>query len=148
MVDTDAFRLQYGNKISFFDCHRRFLPSNHPFRNDTWSFLKGKTVRKGPPKQKLGAYIIKTLDDLKESENGVFEGYNENHNWTPKSCLWELPYAKAMILSHNINLMHQEQNIVESIMCMCLDVTGFMKDNVNARKDLAALCGQPLLKAK
>jgi hypothetical protein len=48
------------------------------------------------------------LDDLKKSENGVFEGYNKNHNLTHKNCLWELPYAKALILPHNIDLMHQE----------------------------------------
>jgi hypothetical protein len=35
MDDTDAFTLQHGKKVSFFDCHRRFLPSNHSFRNDT-----------------------------------------------------------------------------------------------------------------
>jgi hypothetical protein len=44
--------------------------------------------------------------------------------------------------------MHQEQNVAESIMSMCLDVTGFTKDNMNARKDLAALCDCPLLEAK
>jgi hypothetical protein len=44
--------------------------------------------------------------------------------------------------------MHQEQNIAESIMSMSLDVTGFAKDNMNARKDLAALCDLPLLEAK
>jgi hypothetical protein len=87
MNDTDAFWLQHGNKVSFFDCHQRFLPSNHPFRNDTRSFLKGKTVRKGLPKQELRADIMERLDDLKESKNGVFEGYGENHNWTHKSCL-------------------------------------------------------------
>jgi hypothetical protein len=65
------------------------------------------------------------LDDLKESENGVFEGYSENHNWTHKIYLWELSYAKALILPHNINLMHQERNIAKSIMSMCLNVTGF-----------------------
>jgi hypothetical protein len=92
----------------FFDCHQRFLPSNHSFRNDTRSFMKGKTVRKGSPKQKFRADIIKVLDDLKESENDVFEGYSENHNWSHNSCLWELPYAKALILPHNIDLMHQE----------------------------------------
>jgi hypothetical protein len=75
MDDTDAFRLEHGRKVSFFDCHRRFLASNHEFRNDTWSFLKGKTIRKGPPKQKFGTTIIQKLDDLKETENGVFEGY-------------------------------------------------------------------------
>jgi hypothetical protein len=148
MDDTDAFRLQHDKNVSFFDCHRRFLPSNHSFRIDTQSFLKGKTIRKGPPKQKFGADIIKMLDDMKKSENGVFEGYGENHNWTHKSCLWELPYAKAFILPHNIDLVHQERNVAESIMGMCLDVTGFMKDNVNARKDLAAPCDHPLLEAK
>jgi hypothetical protein len=146
--DTNAFRLQHGRKVSFFDCHRRFLPSNQEFRNDTRSFLKCKTVRKGPPKQKFGANIIQMLDDLKESENGVFEGYGVNHNWTHKSCLWELSYAKALILSHNIDLMNQEQNIAESIMSMCLDVTSFMKDNMNARKDKADLCDRPNMEAK
>jgi hypothetical protein len=111
-------------------------------------FLKGKTVRKGPPKGKLKTDIMELLDDLKESENGVFEGYGENHNWTHKSCLWEPPYAKTLILSHSISLMHQEWNVAESIMSMCLDVTGFMKDNMNTMKDLAALCDCPLLEAK
>jgi hypothetical protein len=148
MDDTDAFRLQHGKKVSFFDCHQKFLPSNHSFRNDTWSILKGKTVRKGSPKQKSGADIIKMLHDLKELENDVFEGYGENHNWTHKICLWELPYAKALILPHNIDLVHQEWNVVESIMSMYLDVANFVKDNVNARKDLVALCDRPSLEAK
>jgi hypothetical protein len=49
---------------------------------------------------------------------------------------------------HNIDLMQQERNIVESIMSMCLDVTGFTKDNMNARKDLATLSDHPSLEAK
>jgi hypothetical protein len=44
--------------------------------------------------------------------------------------------------------MHQERNVAESIMGMCLEVTGFTKDNINARKDLAALCDRPSLEAK
>jgi hypothetical protein len=88
------------------------------------------------------------LDDLKESENGVFEGYGVNHNWTHKIYLWELPYAKVLILPHNIDLMHQERNVAESIMSMCLDVTGFTKDNVNVRKNLGDLYDRPSLEAK
>jgi hypothetical protein len=88
------------------------------------------------------------LDDLKESENGEFKGYGEKHNWTHKSCLWELPYANALIPPHNIDLMHQECNIVESIISMYFDVTSFLKINMNARKDLAALCNHPSLEAK
>jgi hypothetical protein len=60
----------------------------------------------------------------------------------------ELPYAKALILHHNIDLMHQECNVLKNIMSLCLDVTSFMKDNMNARKDLAVLCDRPSLEAK
>jgi hypothetical protein len=105
MDDPDAFIIEHNKKVTFYDCHK-FLPLNHSFRSDTQLFLKGKTIRKGPPKQKLRADIMEMLDDLKESENGVFEGYGENHNMTHKSCLSELPYIKALILPHNIELMH------------------------------------------
>jgi hypothetical protein len=44
--------------------------------------------------------------------------------------------------------MHQKQNIVESIMSMCLDITGFMKDRMNANKDLDVLGDRPSLEAK
>jgi hypothetical protein len=87
MDDSDAFRLQHGRKVNFFDCHRRFLPLSHEFRVDKQSFQKGKTVRKGPPKRKLGANIVKMLVDLKDSKNGGFKGYGEKHKWTHKSCL-------------------------------------------------------------
>jgi hypothetical protein len=87
MDDSDAYRLEHGKKVTFFDCHRRFLPLSHPFRGDRKSFMKGKIVIKGPPKQKLRADITQMLDDLKELENGKFEGYSENQNWTHKSCL-------------------------------------------------------------
>jgi hypothetical protein len=36
------------------------------------------------------------LDELKKSENGVFECYGENHNGTHKSCIWKVPYAKII----------------------------------------------------
>jgi hypothetical protein len=88
------------------------------------------------------------LGELKESQNGGFEGYGEKHNWTRKISLWELPYARALIVPYNIDLMHQEHNIAESIISMCFDVTGFLKDNVNAWKDLAALCNHPSLEPK
>jgi hypothetical protein len=44
--------------------------------------------------------------------------------------------------------MHQERNVVESIISMCFDVISFSKDNVHARKDLAALCNRPSLVPK
>ena len=67
MNESDAFRLQHSRKVSFFYCHRGFLPLSHEFRGDKESFQKGKSVRKGPPKRKLGADIMKMLGELKES---------------------------------------------------------------------------------
>jgi hypothetical protein len=67
---------------------------------------------------------------------------------THKSCLWELPYANALLLPHNIDLMHQERNVAKSIISICLDVTCFSKDNMNVRKDLATLCDRPSLEVQ
>jgi hypothetical protein len=66
MNNSDTFRLEHDRKVTFFDCHQRFLPLSHTFRGAKLSFLKGKTVIKGPPKRKLGAHIVKMLDGLKE----------------------------------------------------------------------------------
>jgi hypothetical protein len=44
--------------------------------------------------------------------------------------------------------MHQERNIIESIIRMFLDFTDFTKDNINVRKDLADLYDYPSLKAR
>jgi hypothetical protein len=88
------------------------------------------------------------INDLKELENGEFEGYGEKHSWTKKSGLCELTCAKALILPHNIDLMHQKCNVVESIISRHFDVTNFTKDNSNARKHLASICGRPLLEDK
>jgi hypothetical protein len=52
---------------------------SHEFRGDKESFQKGKSVIKGPPNRKLRADIMKMLDELKESQNGGFKGYDKKH---------------------------------------------------------------------
>jgi hypothetical protein len=42
MDDFDSFRLENSIKVTFFDCHRMFIPFNHPFRNSSSSNSKGK----------------------------------------------------------------------------------------------------------
>jgi hypothetical protein len=55
-----------------------------------------------------------------------FERHGESHNWTHKCALWELPYMSALNLMHNIDIMHQECNMDESIISTCMDFpTGF-----------------------
>jgi hypothetical protein len=50
---------------------------------------------------------------------------------------------KALILMHNIDMMHEEQNMGESIISTCLNITNKTKDNPKARKDLALICRRP-----
>jgi hypothetical protein len=80
--------------------------------------------------------------------HGYFEGYGETHNWTRKCALWELPYMPALILMHNINVMHHERNMGESIISTCMGFPGETKDNRKAPHDLAELCNRPYLELK
>jgi hypothetical protein len=137
MKGTSCFRLKFGGKICYFDCHRRFLPLDHLFRLDNDAFKKGNIVLEGPPRHLSGSEITDMLDNLVLKENGdEFIGYGNEHNWTHKYALWELPCAKALILMHNIDIMHQERNIVESILSTCMAFADKTKDNHKAKKDL------------
>jgi hypothetical protein len=79
--DASCFRLKFGRKISYFDCHRCFLPLDHPFRLVNDAFKKGNIVLKGPPKRLSGTKIADMLDNLALNKNGDgFVGYGEEHN--------------------------------------------------------------------
>jgi hypothetical protein len=149
MEKTSCFRLKFGGKISYFDCHRCFLPLDHEFRLDSNTFKKGNIVLEGPPRRLKGLEIADMLDNLvpNKEENG-FVGYENDHNWTHKCALWELLYAKELILMHNIDVMHQERNVGESILSTCMSFTDKTNNNHNARKDLALLCNRLGLELK
>jgi hypothetical protein len=46
---------------------------------------------------------------------------------------------------HNIDVMHQERNVDESIVSTCMDITGKTKDKFKARRDIADICNHPSL---
>jgi hypothetical protein len=46
---------------------------------------------------------------------------------------------------HNIDGMHEERNMGESIISTCIGLLGKSKDNIKAQKDLAELCNHPTL---
>jgi hypothetical protein len=80
--DTDCFCLTHGGKISYFDCHRRWLSRKHKFKQEQNVFKKDNIVTKGPPKHVSGPQIIDMLDKLTlDTERPMyFEGYGEMHN--------------------------------------------------------------------
>jgi hypothetical protein len=109
-------------------------------------FRKDTIVKKGPPKHLSGLETVENLSKLvlNREENG-YEGYGEEHSWTHICALWEHPYAQALILMHNIDVMYQECNIAESIINTCMDIMGKTKDNFKARRDIAHVCNCPSL---
>ncbi|KAK4389754.1 hypothetical protein Sango_2312400 [Sesamum angolense] len=42
MDDTNAFHLQHGRKACYFDCHKRFLPQDHPYQRNKKAFIKNR----------------------------------------------------------------------------------------------------------
>jgi hypothetical protein len=116
---------------------------------DNDAFKKGNIVLEGPSRRLSGPEIADMLDNLVLNKNGTeFVGYGEEHNWTNKYALWELLDAKALILMHNIDVMHQECNVGESILSTCMTFMDKIKDNHKARKDLTQLCNRSSLELK
>jgi hypothetical protein len=84
---------------------------------DSDAFNKGNIILEGPPRRLSSPEITDMLDNLVLNKNGdEFIGYGEEHNWTHKWALWELLYAKVLILMYNIDVMHHERNFGESIL--------------------------------
>jgi hypothetical protein len=54
----------------------------------------------------------------------------------------------VLILMHNINVIHQECNMGESIISTCMSFLGKTKDNRKAQQDLVELCNCPSLELK
>ena len=55
------------------------------------------------------------------------------HNWKKKSIFFfQFPYWKTLILRHNLDVMHIEKNICDSIVGTLLSIDGNSKDNMNS----------------
>ena len=84
----------------------------------------------------IGAVVHAQLYALELNDQGDhFLGYGEQHAWTHKLCLWNLPYFDDLLLPHNIDVMHTKRNVTEAIFGTIMDIPDKTKDNVKARVD-------------
>ncbi|KAL4590590.1 hypothetical protein LXL04_003524 [Taraxacum kok-saghyz] len=60
--DSQSIKLPHGRKISWFDCHRRFLKRDHPFRKNKTKFRKNRIEKSGPPPVLTGVEILREID--------------------------------------------------------------------------------------
>ena len=100
-----GFTLRHGRKACWFDCHRRFLPKNHPFRKQANAFRKNTRVLEEQPRRLTGEEMHAQVHNLVADTNS----FGKLHNWTFVSCFRTLPYFPKLMLPHNIDLMHNEK---------------------------------------
>lgn len=122
------------------------MPIRHRWRKS--KAFNGKNEKALPPKQLSGKDIfelLQKLDHLQGFKYGKHPGNKKRKasskdmpgkNFTKMSILFELPYWKDMKLPHNLDVMHIEKNICESLFGTLLNIDGKSKDTLKARKDL------------
>nr|KYP49848.1 hypothetical protein KK1_028347 [Cajanus cajan] len=88
MKDTKAFQLDNGVKPSWFDCHQRLLPADHPFRKSKRRFTRNKTKFDRPRYFLKGDQIWKFIHNFPKATNGSLSnmpGYGQLHHWFKRS---------------------------------------------------------------
>ncbi|XP_060973950.1 uncharacterized protein LOC133039138 [Cannabis sativa] len=141
--NEDTTSLRVIGKTSYVG-HRRFLPSNHRFRRDT--NFDGEIERRHPPRRFTCEEILEQVNKLVPQIPGKHEQFGgvkrrrvaEDQNWRKKSIFYELEYWCTNTLKHNIDVMHVEKNLCDSLLGTILD-NDKSKDTTNARHDLKKL---------
>ncbi|XP_021748801.1 uncharacterized protein LOC110714566 [Chenopodium quinoa] len=148
MEKSKAFWLQHGGKVSWFDCHRQFLPADHPFRKSKTAFCRNRVEKGSPPHIMSGAELWECVKDLPRATDGpesLQELKKEKKGWLKQSCLWELPYWKHLLIRNNLDVMHIEKNFFDHIFHTVMDVRRQTSDTPSARNDIAKYCRRPQL---
>ena len=138
--DTHSITLR--NKLCYMG-HRRFLPTNHSWRRNRRAF-DGKVENTFAPTPLTGEETLKQLQSLANVTFGKGEKRKRDHhqssyNWRKKSIFFQLPYWKALLLRHNLDVMHIERNVSENIVSTVMNFVGKTKDTLKSRYDLVDL---------
>ncbi|KAL5581895.1 hypothetical protein UlMin_014337 [Ulmus minor] len=140
--DTPSMRII--GKIAYFG-HRRFLPSTHCWRSNL--DFDGRTEKKRPPRMFSSVDIMDQLRRVKTTIPGKHPNYggvkrkrgDDKLNWRKKSIFYELPYWAEIELKHNLDVMHIEKNVCDSLLETLMGDPHKSKDTHNARCDLLNL---------
>ncbi|KAM6574759.1 hypothetical protein CsatA_023086 [Cannabis sativa] len=130
--NEDTTSIRVIGKTSYVG-HRRFLPSNHRMRKDRE--FDGNVEKRPPPRRFTCSEILEQVNALSERAPGKRKRGDTENNWRKKSIFYELEYWSANELEHNIDVMHVEKNVCDSILGTLLD-NDKSKDTTNARQDL------------
>lgn len=126
------------NKVCYMG-HRRYLPKDHAWRRSRK--FNGKREDSEAPRELTGEDVLMQLgrlEDLTPGKHGNRKRKRkpEELNWTKFSIFFNLPYWSKLKLRHNLDVMHIEKNICESILGTLMSIDGKTKDTVKSRQDL------------
>nr|GEX16403.1 hypothetical protein [Tanacetum cinerariifolium] len=125
--------------------HRRFLKKPHKWRRSIE--FNGETKNGDPPREFSRDAIMTQLARLPTRVKGkhpMFGGVKikcnvlVELNWNKRSIFYELEYWSFLTLKHNLDVMHIEKNVLESILNTLL-INEKSKDTTKARQDLKRL---------
>ncbi|XP_063942849.1 uncharacterized protein LOC135150469 [Daucus carota subsp. sativus] len=138
--ETSSMYLKNSRKMCYMN-HRRFLDSNHKWRSDKRRFNGQVEVGQAPPV--ISGSMIKKLLAGYQNKFGKVHGKRkvscDVNPWNKKSIFFDLPYWSENSIRHNLDVMHIEKNLCDSILGTLLNIPGKTKDHLNARLDLQEL---------
>ena len=150
-VRCDKNPLSYAilSKIYYIG-HRRFLAKDKPHpRKYQRHVFNAKHENRDAPKRLTADELQVELEKVRHitpgnhPDNGSGKRRRgraeERLLFTRRSTLWDLEYWKDLDLRHNLDVMHIEKNICDSIIGTLLNIEGKTKDTLKSRIDLTHL---------
>ncbi|XP_073285447.1 uncharacterized protein [Primulina huaijiensis] len=117
----------------------------YEFRKDAQHF--DGTEEYGRPSPILSGDTV--INELKNFNLKFGKSVDDNpelpFNWKKLSIFFDLPYWKDNVVRHNLDFMHIEKNVCESICGTLLNMEGKTKDNIKSRLDLQEIGIRPAL---
>ena len=143
--NQDTPSLPVKNKIAYVG-YRRFLRVNHPMRRKQNEF-HGKPEKGHIPRNFTNEEIMIQISKVFKRVSGKHPRIVKNNpkpnreielNWSKRSIFYELEYWPVLQLKHNLDVMHIEKNVFESVLNTLL-MNDKSKDTLKARQDLKTL---------
>ena len=102
--------------------HCRFLLDDHKFRRSKKAF-NGEIEIRPPPELLSGTNLLNQMEGLDVIFGKHLETKKKNKRngdavmpWNKKSIFFKLPYWDHLLVRHNLDVMHIEKNISQSIL--------------------------------
>ncbi|KAK9286695.1 hypothetical protein L1049_015098 [Liquidambar formosana] len=137
--------LKWSHKFTYM-CHRQFLAPTHPFQKKK-SWFDGNHENRGKPRPLTGSEVLRAVKDI---ENNWGKKIKPIVNVLGKKIKKrkKRKTGKALLLRHNLDVMHIEKNVCENIIGTLLHLKKKSKDGLNSRRDLEKMSIRHELHAK